>query len=65
MSKPRRKYVAKGIVGGFWRIWNRRAKRWWGENYRAYPEFLLNELNGQKRPEKLTEYIRLYQRLSP
>jgi hypothetical protein len=37
-----------------WRIWNRKMKRWWGEWYKSYPEKLLDELNGLKRPEEIT-----------
>lgn len=28
MGKPSRRYVAKGVPGG-WRIWNNLAKQWW------------------------------------
>ena len=48
------RYVAKSEAGKGWRIWNRKMKRWWGEWYQSYPEKLLDELNGLKRPEEIT-----------
>ncbi len=61
MGKPRRKYVAKGIPGG-WRIWNKKAQKWWGELYERQPDELLEELNGEKRPEVLVKLTRRYQK---
>ena len=55
MGKPNVRYVAKAIEGVGWRVWNRRANRWWGNPFREYPEELLAELNGPKRPERLIE----------
>lgn len=59
MSTERR-YVAKSSVmgsknRGHWRVWDRRTKRWWGNYFATYPEALLDELNGQKRPDVITE----------
>ena len=59
MGKPRRRYVAQGVSGG-WRIWNNKMKKFWGDIYEIQPDELIIELNGQKRPEKLTELNRKY-----
>lgn len=55
MGKPNFRYVAKAESGKGWRIWNRRTNRWWGNSFSYYPEALLEELNGAKRPEKIVE----------
>jgi len=47
-----------------WRAWDHAVKRWWGEPYRAYPDKLLDELNGEKRPERIVELQRQAKRLS-
>ncbi len=60
MGKPSRRYVAKGIPGG-WRIWNKKTKKWWGELYECQPDELLEELNGLKRPEILSKLTTKYQ----
>lgn len=62
MGKRHHRYVAIAEAGKGWRIWNRKARRWWGEAYLHYPEQLLEELNGAKRPEKLTELIQSAER---
>ncbi|TRX47052.1 hypothetical protein FNH22_30620 [Fulvivirga sp. M361] len=61
MGKPSRRYVSKGVPGG-WMIWNKKSNRWWGELYQLQPDELVNELNGQKRPEVITEFIRKFQK---
>jgi len=58
MGKPTRRFVAKAEAGKGWRIWNNKLKRWWGEHYQEFPEQLLAELNGSKRPDQLTELIK-------
>lgn len=58
MGKRSRRYVAVAEAGQGWRIWNRKARQWWGERYQRYPEELLAELNGERRPGQLTELIR-------
>jgi hypothetical protein len=50
-----KKYVAKATKGVGWRVWNRKTKRWWGNFFKYYPEALLEELNGERRPDKITE----------
>lgn len=52
------KYVCKAVPGQGWRIWDRKTKRWWGNYFLEFPESLLAELNGAKRPDKLVELCR-------
>ncbi len=54
MGVPNKKYVCKAVPGKGWRIWNRKGKRWWGNFYQEYPTALLDELNGDKSPDKVT-----------
>lgn len=61
MGKPRRKYVMRGIPGG-WRIWNNKTNKWWGEFYELQPDELVNELNGKKRPEVIVTLTRRFQK---
>lgn len=58
MGKPNVKYVAKAVKGQGWRVWDRKMKKWWGNSFSFYPEELLAELNGPKRPNKLVELCR-------
>lgn len=51
MGENKRNYVAKALPDGTWRIWNKKAKKWWGEVYPRFPEAILNELNGTKETE--------------
>jgi hypothetical protein len=53
-----KKYVCKAVSGQGWRIWNRRTHRWWGNYFKDFPSDLLDELNGEKRPDKLVEMCR-------
>ncbi|WP_448318236.1 hypothetical protein [Streptomyces sp. CO7] len=55
----RRRYVARGVPGGY-RIWDNRGRHHWGDHYELCPDDLLAELNGAKRPERLTELQRRY-----
>ncbi|WP_204061611.1 hypothetical protein [Microbispora corallina] len=55
----RRRYVARGVPGGY-RIWDNKARRWWGDLYELCPDELLNELNGEKNSEKLTALLQQY-----
>ncbi len=59
MGKPRKKYVAKGVPGG-WRIWSTISQTWWGQFYEKQPDDLVAELNGPKRPEMLIELQKKY-----
>ncbi|MCR9254223.1 MAG: hypothetical protein NXI20_27670 [bacterium] len=58
--QKRRKYVAKGVPGG-WRIWNTKMKKWWGELYEIQPDELVEELNSNKRPEVLVQLTKRFQ----
>ena len=58
MGKPKTRFVAQAEAGKGWRIWDKLEKKWWGERYQSFPERLLEELNGDKRPDELTELIR-------
>lgn len=58
MGKSKRRYVGKAEAGVGWRIWDNKVGRWWGEPFSYYPDALLKELNGAKRPEHLTELQR-------
>jgi hypothetical protein len=58
MGKPKNRFVAKAEAGKGWRIWDNQQKKWWGERYQIFPEQLLAELNGGKRPDRITELIR-------
>ena len=49
------RYVARAYAGKGWRVFNRRTQRPWGIYFPNYPETLLAELNGQKRPDKIAE----------
>ena len=53
MGATSKKYVCKAVVGKGWRIWNRKTNRWWGNYYSDYPTALLDELNSDKRPDKI------------
>ncbi|MBE3008206.1 hypothetical protein IL992_03255 [Microbispora sp. NEAU-D428] len=57
MSK--RRYVARGVPGGY-RIWDNKARRWWGDLYELCPDDLQNELNGEKNSEKITALLQRY-----
>ncbi|AGZ42835.1 hypothetical protein [Actinoplanes friuliensis] len=58
----RRRYVARGVPGGY-QIWDNRARRWWGELYEVCPDDLLGELNGAAEPARITELLRRYRGL--
>lgn len=57
--KRGRRYVAKGVPGGY-RIWNNKSRRWWGDLYEHYPDDLLDELNGTHDPNRLTALMKRY-----
>jgi hypothetical protein len=58
----RRRYVARGVPGGY-RIWDNKARRWWGELYELCPDDLLDELNGEGNYEKITALLKRYRAL--
>ncbi|MBB6476470.1 hypothetical protein [Sphaerisporangium rubeum] len=57
MSK--RRYVVRGVPGGY-RIWDNKARRWWGDLYEPCPDDLLNELNGEKNSDKIAALLQRY-----
>ncbi len=58
MGKPDARYVAKSEAGKGWRVWDRKLRRGWGEWRREYPQELLAELNGPRRPDRLVALCR-------
>ncbi len=62
MGKPKKRYAGRGVAGEGWRIWDNKLQRWWGEAYTCQPDELLEELNGAKRPERITELLRRLQK---
>jgi hypothetical protein len=55
----RRRYVARGIPGGY-RIWDNKARRWWGDLYELCPDELLEERNGAGDYTRITALLRRY-----
>ncbi|WP_368862166.1 hypothetical protein [Catenulispora pinistramenti] len=55
----RRRYVAKGVPGGY-QVWDNKGHRWWGDLYELCPDDLLIELNGGADPEKITALLKWY-----
>lgn len=55
----RRRYVARGVPGGY-RIWDNKTGRWWGDHYEVCPDDLLRELNGERNPQRITELLKRY-----
>ncbi len=55
----RRRYVARGVPGGY-RIWDNKARRWWGDLYELCPDELLDELNGAADYAKITTLLRRF-----
>jgi hypothetical protein len=45
--------VAGGVPGGY-RVWGKKARRWWGELHQLRPDQRLDELNGKANSEKVT-----------
>ncbi|MCX5397086.1 hypothetical protein [Streptomyces sp. NBC_00102] len=58
----RRRYVARGVPGGY-RVWDNRGRRWWGDHYELCPDGLLTELNGQADRDRITALLKHYRAL--
>jgi hypothetical protein len=58
VGKPSRRFVAQAAADAGWRIWDKKARKWWGPVFAAHPAAVIDELNGHKRPERLTELMR-------
>ena len=56
MGKRKRRFVARSVPGGY-RIWNTKMNKWWGDTYDYCPDALLAELNGERRPDKVTALL--------
>jgi hypothetical protein len=54
--------VAKGVPGGY-RIWDTKARRWWGDHYELCPDELLSELNDAADHAKITMLLKKYRAL--
>lgn len=61
-TMSRRRYVARGVPGGY-RIWDNRGRRWWGDLYELCPDDLVAELNGQADPARITSLTKRYRAL--
>ncbi|MEI5524722.1 hypothetical protein WB401_14920 [Streptomyces brasiliscabiei] len=57
-----RRYVARGVPGGY-RIYDHRRQGWWGDLYELCPDDLLTELNGKKDPRRLGVLLKRYRSL--
>ncbi|MYW65152.1 hypothetical protein GTY65_13940 [Streptomyces sp. SID8379] len=60
MSK--RRYVARGVPGGY-RVWDNRGRRYWGDHYELCPDELLAELNGAADQTRITALVKRYRAL--
>ena len=58
MARHSIRFVGKAENEKGWRIWDRMQKKWWGACFPDYPQDLLDELNGQKRPDRIVELTR-------
>ena len=58
MGKRKNRFVAAAEAGKGWRIRDNKQRKCWGERYRSFPEELLAELNGGKRPDRIAELIK-------
>ncbi|PWR15189.1 hypothetical protein DKT69_12470 [Micromonospora sicca] len=54
--------MARGVPGGY-RVWDNKARRWWGDLYQLCPDDLLTELNGEANPDKITALLKRYRAL--
>ncbi|MFJ5923609.1 hypothetical protein ACIQF6_13495 [Kitasatospora sp. NPDC092948] len=53
----RRRYVARGVPGGY-RIWDNRSRRCWGDLYELCPDELVAALNAGVDRATLTALLR-------
>lgn len=54
-GRRQRRCVGKPVAGEGWRVWDTTLKRGWGNLFDDYPTALLDELNGEGSPPRLTE----------
>lgn len=57
-----RRYVARGVAGG-WRVWDNKARRWWGDLYEVQPDELVAELNGTRDYARITALLKRFRAL--
>jgi hypothetical protein len=55
----RRRYVARGVRGGY-RIWDNRGRRWWGDLYELCPDDLVTALNAKASPVSIIALLKQY-----
>jgi hypothetical protein len=60
VGKTPRRFVAQAAAGAGWRVWDKKARKWWGPVFATHPESIIDELNDRKRPERLTELMRAH-----
>lgn len=53
----RRRYVARGVPGGY-RIWDNKGHRWWGDLYELCPDELVTALNAKASSERITALLK-------
>jgi hypothetical protein len=53
MSRAARRFVARGVKGVGWRVWDNLLGRFWGPIFEAQPDAILAELNGARRGVEL------------
>ena len=57
----RRRYVARGVPGGY-RIWDNRRRGYWGDFYELCPDDLLTALNAGAEQARIVELMRRYKK---
>ena len=57
----RRRYVARGVPGGY-RIWDNRGRRHWGDFYELCPDDLLAALNAGADQARIVDLMRRYKK---
>ncbi len=61
MAKRGRRFISQAETGGVWRVLDKKSKQQWGPDFKTRPDARVDELNGDKRPERLTELMRRIQ----
>ncbi|KUO08545.1 hypothetical protein [Streptomyces sp. DSM 15324] len=56
-----RRYVARGVPGGY-RIWDNRRRGHWGDFYELCPDDLLAALNAGAEQARIVELMRRYKK---